>query len=285
MSENKPRKPWLAVLLSVLVTGLGHIYVGKAKKGFFLYLGQAAILLITIPLLIFKTSIYSYLFALFIGVGYLIFCAIDVLKTAREAKYSYVLLKYNKWYIYLACYIMANIIIQPIVSHYIKENSVKAYKIPSGAMLPTIDIGDRILVNRFTYKINHPKRGDIVVFEYPVNPEIDYIKRLVAIAGDTVEIENKKLFINSIEQVEDYVIHGDSKTLSSEYSARDNFGPITVPENSVFVMGDNRDNSHDSRFWGFVNTERIKGKVISLYWSWNKEDKKVRWDRIGKSIE
>ncbi len=293
MSENKPRKPWLAVLLSFLVTGLGHIYVGKAKKGLFLYLGQAAILLVTIPLVIFKTGIYTYLFALFIGVGYLIFCAIDALKTAREAKYSYVLLKYNKWYIYLACYIMANIIIQPTVSHYIKENSVKAYKIPSGAMLPTLQIGDHILVNRYIYKQNSPNRGDIIVFEYDREKTIDYVKRVVATPGDEVEIRNKIIFINNVEQDDSYAVHLDTRIIQQSSSPRDNFGPVTVPENQYFVLGDNRDNSHDSRFWGFVDKSKIRGKVVQIYWSWDTRKalfsserfSSIRWGRIGQSTE
>jgi signal peptidase I len=293
MSENKPRKPWLAVLLSVFVIGLGHIYVGKAKKGLFLYLGQAAILLVTIPLLIFKTSIYTYLFALFIGIGYLIFCAIDVLKIAREGKYSYALLKYNKWYIYLACYIMANIIIQPTVSYYIKENSVKAYKIPSGAMLPTLLIGDHILVNRYIYKQNSPSRGDIIVFEYDKEKSIDYVKRVIATPGDEVEIRNKIIFINNVEQYSSYAIHSDSRIIQQSSSPRDNFGPVTVPENQYFVLGDNRDNSYDSRFWGFVQKGKIRGKVVQIYWSWDttkalfssERFSSVRWGRIGQSTE
>ncbi|MDH3347587.1 MAG: signal peptidase I [Desulfobulbaceae bacterium] len=285
MSKNKPRKPWLAVLLSVLTIGLGHIYVGKAKKGILLYVGQAVIFLVLIPLIIFKTNIYFYFLLLLTGLGYLIFCAVDALKTARENKHSYELLKYNKWYLYIACYIMANMVVQPTVIHYFQENIVKAYKIPTSSMLPTIYIGDWILVNRFKYKITPPKRGDIIVFEYPQDPEIDYIKRLIAIAGDIVEIKNKKLFINNIEQTEDYAIHLDPKNINSIHSPRDNYGPLTVPNNTVFVMGDNRDKSYDSRFWGFVNVGKIRGKAISFYWSWDKDKKNVRWNRIGKSIK
>lgn len=286
MSISKPRKPWLAVLLSILVAGLGHLYSGKAKKGLFLFFGQAIVLAFALSIIVvFTTNIYTYLFAFAAVISYVVYCAADAMKAARTSKYSYSLKKYNRWYIYLICYIVSNIIIQPVASHLIKENIVKAYKIPSGAMLPTILIGDHILVDRFIYKSSSPAKGEVIVFEFPKDPKTDYIKRLIAVSGDTLEIKNKKLFINGVEQNESYVKYVDSKSHKIVTSPRDNFGPITVPHGSVFVMGDNRDNSYDSRFWGFVKLEQIKGKAISLYWSWDKEEKKVRWNRIGEPIK
>lgn len=284
MTQNKPRKPWLAVLLSILVTGLGHIYSGKIQKGLFLYLLQAIVLIFILSIVVFYTNIFSYIFAFVSGIAFIIYCAADALKTARFGKDSYTLKRYNRWYVYALCYILSNIIIQPVVTHLIKENTIMAYKIPSGAMLPTIFIGDHILVNRIINKSHSPKVGDIIVFEYPKDPKTDYIKRIVAIGGDKLEVLNKNLIVNDIEQNEIYAQHVDSRILDNETSPRDNFGPITVPNNSVFVMGDNRDNSYDSRFWGFVRLDQIKGKAISIYWSWDKEEKKVRWGRIGERI-
>ena len=284
MTYNKPRKPWLAAILSILVTGLGHIYSGNSKKGVTLYFGQALVLISILTIIVLITNLYTYIFALTAGILYISFCAIDAYRTAKENNLSYNLKKYNRWYIYLIIYVLANFIIQPAVAHLIKENSVKAYKIPSGAMLPTILIGDHILVNRLLYKSSAPKRGDIIVFEFPKDPSVDYIKRLVAVGGDSLEIKDKKVIINGTEMNETFVKHISSKIMTSESSPRDNFGPVTVPDGSVFVMGDNRDNSYDSRFWGFVDVDKIRGKAISLYWSWDKENKRVRWDRIGNKI-
>jgi len=163
-------------------------------------------------------------------------------------------------------------------------------------MQDTLLIGDHILVNKFIYGVKNPlngntwipikkpERGDIVVFKYPVNPAQDYIKRVVGVEGDTIEIKDKRVFVNGVPQVENYAIFLDNKILPANVQSRDNLGPITVPENSLFVMGDNRDNSYDSRFWKFVDLKAVKGKAFILYWSWDKENFSVRWGRIGDLI-
>jgi signal peptidase I len=161
----------------------------------------------------------------------------------------------------------------------------KAYKIASGAMMPTLLAGDRVFVNKKSYKNSTPQKGDIVVFVPPHEPSKVYVKRLIGVEGDVIEIKDKHLFINNIEQDENYIINSDARNFPSDISPRDNFGPITVPEKHLFFLGDNRDNSLDSRFWGFVSVDKVKGKVVSLYWSWNSDEGKVRWSRIGKSIE
>ena len=168
-----------------------------------------------------------------------------------------------------------------LVSAVVKANLVQAYKIPSGAMIPTLLIGDHVLANKFIYKITEPKRGDIIIFPYPEDPSRDFVKRLVAVGGDVIEMKQKRLYINGREQLEHYEIHSDP---INRRDARDNFGPYTVPPGKLFFLGDNRDQSYDSRFWGYVPKNTIKGKVMSLYWSWDKENNKVRWDRIGKLI-
>ena len=283
--ENKPRKAWVAGLLSFFTIGLGHIYAGEVKKGIILYFCQGLILAILLPLLIVKPNIYALLFALILGLVYFLYSLIDAIKTAKSNSVSYFLKKFNKWYIYLGCWVLASFVVQPIVETFTKNNTIKAYKIPSGAMIPTLLVGDHILVNRFIYKANKPERSDIIVFEYPEDPSKDFIKRLVAIEGDIVEIKNKKLFVNGILQNENFVIHKENNIFTASQNPRDNFGPITVPNNSLFFMGDNRDNSFDSRFWGFVDKSKIKGKAVSLYWSWDEENFRVRWDRIGKEIK
>ena len=188
------------------------------------------------------------------------------------------------------------ILIALLLALFIRTFVIQAFKIPSGSMLNTLLIGDHILVNKFIYGIKNPLNGntwipfkepdrrDIVVFKYPVNPAQDYIKRVVGIEGDTIEIKNKKVYVNGEPQDEEYVIFLDSKVLPGSIQPRDNMGPITVPENSLFVMGDNRDNSYDSRFWNFVDLKAVKGKAFILYWSWDKENFGVRWNRIGDLV-
>jgi signal peptidase I len=193
------------------------------------------------------------------------------------------------------------IIIALIAALIIRAYVIQAFKIPSGSMIPTLLIGDHILVNKFIYGttipfsdkrilvFKKPERGDIIVFKYPDNPKKDFIKRVVATGGDKIESRNKVMYVNGEKLSEPYAQHTDDTMLSSGMSKRDNFEPITIPENKFFVMGDNRDQSHDSRFWGFVDLKEIKGEALVIYWSWNPDDSglfnKIRFSRIGHFIE
>jgi len=185
------------------------------------------------------------------------------------------------------------IIIALLLAFFIRTFVVQAFKIPSGSMIPTLLIGDHILVNKFGYGVKNPlngtvwiamdepRRHDVIVFKYPQNPSQDYIKRVVGVAGDRVEVVRKQVLVNGVPFVEPNAVNLEAEILPSP---RDNMEPITVPPGSVFVMGDNRDNSHDSRFWGAVDLKAIRGKAFMLYWSWDSENFTVRWDRIGKII-
>ena len=284
---NTIRKPWIAGLLTFFSIGLGHVYAGEAKRGIFLFLGQGILFLIFFILSSLLIASPTVILILFIGcsVGYFIFCLLNSIKVAQQNKAEYQLKKYNRWYVYLAYWVVASLIIQPIVTTGFKEYIIQAYKIQAGSMLPTLKIGDMILVNKNIYKFQTPKRGDVVVFEFPKDPSEDYIKRIIAVGGDTVEIRNKILYLNGIQQKEISVINTSDTIFSSAKSPRDNFGPITVSQNAIFLLGDNRDNSFDSRFWGTVNENKIKGKAICLYWSWDGKNSSIRWNRIGKTIQ
>lgn len=151
---------------------------------------------------------------------------------------------------------------------------VEAFKIPSGSMIPSLLVGDHLLVSKFTYKFAQPKRGDVIVFKYPDDPSRNFIKRIIAVGGDTVEIRDKIVFVNGIQQTEPYIQHVFQDVLPARYSARDNFGPLEVPANHYFMLGDNRDSSLDSRFWEhqFVNRRAIVGKALLIYWSWKSDE-------------
>jgi signal peptidase I len=185
------------------------------------------------------------------------------------------------------------IIIALLLAIFIRTFVVQAFKIPSGSMIPTLLVGDHILVNKFGYGVKNPlngtswiavhdpRRHDVIVFKYPQNPSQDFIKRVVGVAGDRVEVVRKKVFVNGEPFIEPNAVNLDPEILPSP---RDEMAPLTVPPGSVFVMGDNRDNSHDSRFWGFVDLKAIRGKAFMLYWSWDSENFTVRWNRIGNII-
>jgi signal peptidase I len=188
------------------------------------------------------------------------------------------------------------IIIAILIAVFIRTFIIQAFKIPSRSMVPTLVVGDHLLVNKFLYgvkipylrntiiPVTNPERGDIVVFIYPNDRSKDFIKRVIGVSGDTIEIRSKKIFLNGKEYTDPYGIYSDSVIYPGTMQPRDNFGPVTVPANSLFVMGDNRDESADSRYWGFVDLKDVEGKALIIYWSWNSEDNTLRWRRLGNLL-
>jgi len=174
---------------------------------------------------------------------------------------------------------------------------VQPFKIPSGSMENTMLVGDHLFVNKFIYgirvpftnlrlpSIREPERGDVLVFKYPQDRSKDFIKRVIGVPGDVVLIRDKQIFVNNKPYINLHEINKEGNILPAGSSPRDNFGPIRVPYNSYFVMGDNRDNSYDSRFWGFVEKTDVVGLAILKYWSWDSDRWRVRWDRIGRPID
>ena len=193
------------------------------------------------------------------------------------------------------------IIIAILIAVVIRTFIIQAYKIPSRSMVPALLVGDHLLVNKFIYgikipiirkiilPISDPKRGDIIVFIYPNDRTKDYIKRVIGVGGDKIEIKNKDIFINDKPYKDAFGIYSDSTIYPAIIQPRDNFGPVNVPQGSLFVMGDNRDESADSRFWGFVDLKDVEGKALIIYWSWNSEEQdnllqKIRWERLGSML-
>lgn len=184
-----------------------------------------------------------------------------------------------------------------ILALLIRAYVIQAFKIPSGSMIPTLVIGDHILVNKFIYgtkipfsetmvlEFTKPEKGNIIVFKYPEDPTRDFIKRVVAVEGDVVESKNKTIYVNGKQASEPYAQHTDNSIRPMGIEPRDNFGPLIVPKNKYFVMGDNRDQSYDSRYWGYVDRKDIKGKALILYWSWDSKNNWVRFARIGRLVK
>lgn len=160
--------------------------------------------------------------------------------------------------------IVDNIIVAFVIAIFIRTFFLGVYTIPTGSMLDTLQIGDFILVNKLSYKFSKPKHDDIVVFEYPLNPKIDYIKRVIGVPGDVIEIKDKIVYRNGEKLEPDYVRYEEG----SHLAIADNVEKFTVPDGFYFMMGDNRDNSADSRFWGYVKEDGIVGKAFIIYWSW-----------------
>lgn len=191
---------------------------------------------------------------------------------------------------------LESIIIAVILALIIRSYLVQAFKIPSGSMEDTLAIGDHLLVSKFIYGtkipfvdkrvlvVRDPHQGDVIVFEYPEDPRKDFIKRVVGVPGDVVEGKEKKVYVNGVHYANPHEIHKEQDLIPKEMNPRDTFGPFTVPPNSYFVMGDNRDRSYDSRFWKFVKRDQIKGLAFIKYWSWDHEKLRPRVGNIGRWI-
>jgi signal peptidase I len=195
------------------------------------------------------------------------------------------------------------LIIALILALLIRTFVIQAFKIPTGSMEPTLLVGDHLLVSKFSYSIHVPnevpftsiqlfpdyhffssvpQRGDIVVFKYPEDPSKDFIKRVVGLPGETIQVIRQKVYINDKYLKEPYAHH--SQPPSPNSGNRDNMGPLRIPEGHIFVMGDNRENSHDSRMWGTLDLSKLRGKAQWIYWSWDSKDTGLRTDRLGTSV-
>lgn len=179
-----------------------------------------------------------------------------------------------------------------LLALFIRAFVVQAFKIPSGSMIPTLLVGDHLLVNKFIYGLEipftgkrvltfkTPNRGDIVVFKFPEDPARDFIKRVIGIEGDIIEMRDKVVYVNEKPMTEPY-----AKYLAEPGSpTKEFFGPYLVPKGKLFVMGDNRDQSYDSRFWGYVDLNDLRGKALVIYWSWDSSKKFPRFNRIGDIV-
>jgi signal peptidase I len=186
------------------------------------------------------------------------------------------------------------IVVAVLLALLIRAFVVQAFTIPSGSMMDTLLVGDYILVNKFLYGpevpftdahlpgLRDPQRGDIIVFKYPNDETRDFIKRIIAVGGETVQVKDNRAYVNGRPLDEPYVRPGSlPATASGHCGYLYGCDPIVVPPGAYFVMGDNRDNSQDSRYWGYVKREKIRGKAFLIYWSWNGDRHWLRWRRLG----
>lgn len=301
------RQPWSAVVLSLIMAGLGHIYCGKFVKGLVL----AFLTCIFVPVLFGTLSVSNdsvriavIIAALFASSAVWLVAIIDSWYTARHTAESYTLKDYNRWYVYVLLVLMGTGGSTQIAFN-IRMNLLEAFRVPSASNYPTIDPNDRLLANKIAYKISDPKRGDLIVFINPENRRINYIKRVVAIAGDTVEIKDGQLYVNDEKlkrreldqstldniriKVRGEPLEGDvfeETNGNAKYkiflagpprdTTSSDFAKITVPKHHCFVLGDNRNLSQDSRHFGPIPLATVKGRADYLYWP------AKDWSRFGR---
>lgn len=199
------------------------------------------------------------------------------------------------------------ILVAVVLALFFRTFVVQAFKIPSGSMEPNLLIGDQLLVNKFVFAptvssaerailpIRDVRRGEVVVFKFPEDPERDFIKRVVGLPGETIEFKDRRIVVNG-RPVEDPHAHylprggaGGSFEIAPG-DVRDHYGPVVVPADALFVMGDNRDNSADSRYWGFMPIRNLKGRALMIYWSWDGSGESMspltetRWARLLRQV-
>jgi len=196
-----------------------------------------------------------------------------------------------------------SIVIAVILALFIRTFVVQAFKIPTGSMEENLLIGDHLLVNKFVFgptvsplerkllPVTEIKRGDVIVFKYPEEPERDFIKRVIGLPGETLEVREKKVYVNGSPLDEPYAHYLQPVASPSEFhevtsfDVRERYGPVTVPVNHYFVMGDNRDNSQDSRYWGFLPRGNVKGKALIIYWSYEAEREDYQEEGAGATLK
>jgi len=183
-----------------------------------------------------------------------------------------------------------------VLTLFLRAFVIQAFRIPSESMRDTLLVGDFLFVNKFEYgpkiPLTHirlpglraPKRGDVIVFQFPQDPTKDFIKRCIATGGQTIEEHEKVMSVDGQKLREPYVRHIDSMIRPAGFDVRDTFGPLTVPQGEMFMMGDNRDNSNDSRYWGTLKMDLVRGHAMFIYWSWDPDKHWPRWNRIFQVI-
>ena len=267
MGARKKRKPLVALVLSFLTPGLGQFYNGQIKRAAILYLGGLSLLTLLILSGSFSTF-WGMLFSLVVGIGFLLFVIIDAPCNAARIKEIH-LRSYNRWYIYPIIVLVNLFVINPAISSILP---FKAYKIPAGSMEPTLLVGDHFVADKTIYGAKKPVRNDIVVFRYPEDRSKDFIKRIIGTPGDKIQIQDRQIFING-QLYDDKYGYYDEKVRNPNRS----FGPVVLPKDHYFVLGDNRDHSLDSKFFGFVPFSDLKGRALYIYWAKDK-------GRIGKYL-
>jgi signal peptidase I len=277
IAETKSRRVGVALLLSLLFPGWGQIYSGQFSRAVVLWAGY----LVASGCAIFVGVPESFRGLIAMSVAPVIFYAfvcVDAAVCARRSCLDLGKVAPHRWFVYLGLVII-------VCGLSASEGAVsrhfffKTYKIPAGSMEPTLLIGDFINTDR---RARTSVREDVIVFTFPPDPTKEFVKRVVAIGGDSVEVRNGIVYLNGRRMRDPHAHLEAAPQDRSPSSPRDNFGPVTVPTGKLFVLGDNRDRSYDSRFWGFVDQSEVQGQVLYVYWSQNAER---RWQRIGMRVQ
>lgn len=277
------RRPVVALLANLVLPPLGHLYVGEAQRGFLLWLAlQAVFALGVLSVILFPGPAPGLILAGAV-IGTLTVLPIDTFLLARRTGADFRPRRYNRWQAYVA--VGALMALWSVLWNGFHRAQVQAFRIPSASMGPTLLVGDFVLADKVTHRRQSPRRGDIVLIAMPQDPAEQYFKRIVGLPNEVIEIRDKQVFIDGEELTEPYAIHTDPAIRPGGDDPRDNLGPHQLGPQELFVMGDDRENSNDSRFWGPLPVRAVRGRAAVIYWSWDGSGGGPRWNRIGMRIK
>jgi signal peptidase I len=308
----RPRKPWLAAVLSLLLPGLGHLYSGEPRAASLVYLASFVVLGVAVAAFFLPLAPFNVMIGYVLVLAFYLVVCWDAFRRAGQSGPGYELRRYNRWYVYLGVYLISAFLLQSWPYDTVKAQVVEAFRIPSGAMEPTVQIGDFLYVAKWP-AARRIEQGTPVVFASIEEPGLKVIKRIVGVPGDTLEMRRGVLYRNAERLPEPYVMHVDSlrsedplerrkmRSWQVQYLAAlpdtnryapdlQDWGPILVPPDSFFALGDNRDASYDSRYYGFIPAAAVIGRPWMLYFSYDTESKdksplsRVRWHRLGRAV-
>ena len=269
-TERERKSPYLSLLLGLFVPGLGQIYNGRILRGVVFFLLTVLYIGLILWIILFVDELYVVVVYGVVLLALLGFILFDAFRGARDPRNILV----NRWYVCAGIIFFIWWMVVPSVFEYIKREVVEMYVIPGVSMEPTILDGERVFVVKMGYMGRLPRRGDVIVFRPPGDGRKEYIKRVVAIEGDRVEIRNGVMYING-------KVHSTVTDTPDPYHHV--LAPLRLSEGEVFVLGDNRANSYDSRYFGPVPVENITGRAVRIYYSWSR-DGGFRWDRLWNGL-
>ncbi len=285
----KKRHILVTVILTVLGFGLPLIYCGYLKAGLLIEVGTMIFIFMlfvlegVVPTLPTTILLFSAFILLFVSL-----LIINIRFTLISNRLQKPRLRYA--WLWIVGVIMVTGTVDYVGVSIIESNVVEAYKIPASSMEPTMLVGDYLMATK-GIDPEELQYGDIIIFKYPFNQNQNYIKRLIAKEGDTIDIIDKEIYRNGEKLIEPYTKHMDSVIIPyydngrwGQYR-RDNMPEIEIPPGRLFVLGDNRDNSADSRFWGFLDEDLVIGRARFIDFSWDSENNRIRWERMGKRLD
>ena len=273
-----------AIVLSLIQPGAGHFLVGQFRRG--IVWAVAGLVVGSVLLATAHVSGWTLLLGVVLGLGVRIGTCVDAARGTHGRPRLVLVL--GAW----AALVAGDMIFSPsdgYLADVFGANRAKAFTIPSGSMLDTLLIGDYILVDRGAYRTRAPQRGDIIVFEFPRDETRRFIQRIIGVPGETLQVRGQQVVIDGRVIDETYTRFGGSGrqqgavpggVCAYAYGCE----PLAIPPDAYFVMGDNRDDSQDSRYWGFVRRDKIIGKASIVYWSWDSDRHWLRWHRLGHRI-